>query len=172
LVIDECRPHAVGEIGLDFYDKSLNREKQEVYFSKQVIIAKRHQLPVIIHCRKAHDECLQLLKRHAPRGGIIHAFNGSIQQAEQYIQLGFKLGFGGMLTYERSSKLRKLATDLPLDAIVLETDAPDMVVAAHRGQRNSPAYLPMIAKVLAELRNLTVSEVAETTTHNFHNVFD
>ena len=147
------------------------REKQEAYFTKQLIIAKRHGLPLVIHCRKAPDLCIQLLQKYSTRGGIIHAFNGSIQQAEKYISLGFKLGFGGMLTYERSSKLRALAAKLPLEALVLETDAPDRAVAAHRGERNSPAYLPQIAAALAEVRNTPVEAIIDATTQNFHAVF-
>ena len=110
---------------------------------------------------------MQILKIHNFNpGGIIHAFNGSLQQAEQYIQLGFKLGFGGMLTYERSSRLRRLAAELPLDSIVLETDAPDLTVAAHRGERNSPEYLPDCLAALAEVRDEPAEELAERTTRN------
>ena len=101
-LVSQHSPIAIGEIGLDFFQKELDREKQLAYFSKQLIIAKRHHLPVIIHNRKAHDECIKLLSQHKLKGGIIHAFNGSIQQAEKYIELGYLLGFGGMLTYHRS----------------------------------------------------------------------
>ena len=160
------KPIAVGEIGLDFYDKNVNHEKQSAYFSKQLIIAKQHDLPVIIHCRKAHDQCINMLAEHRPAGGIIHAFNGSIQQAHKYIELGFLLGFGGMLTYQRSNKLRKLAFEIPLSAIALETDAPDMTVEQHRGLRNSPAYLPLIAQALADLKLASVEEIAEVTSKN------
>ena len=137
---ERMRIVAVGEIGLDYFYAGLSysrKEKQQAYFSKQLIIAKQHQLPVIIHCRKAHDDCLSELQRHSLVGGIIHAFSGSIQQAHKYIEMGFLLGFGGMLTFPRSRKLRKLAAAIPLDSIALETDAPDMTVAQHRGQRNS-----------------------------------
>ena len=157
---------AVGEIGLDFYLKNLDKEKQIVFFSKQLIIAKQHQLPVIIHNRKAHDKCINLLREHGVTGGIIHAFNGSLQQARHYIELGFKLGFGGMLTYEHSNKLRNLAKEIPLEAIVLETDAPDMSVAQHKGQRNSPEYLPYIAQTLAQIRSESLSIVAQQTSQN------
>ena len=109
---------------------------------------------------------LATLKRIRVKGGIAHAFNGSLQQAAQYIDLGFKLGFGGMLTYERSSKLRRLAQALPLEALVLETDAPDMTVAAHRGERNSPEYLPDCLQALAAVRGEPPEHVAERTTRN------
>ena len=157
---------AVGEIGLDFYQKELDQEKQSVFFAKQLIIAKRHHLPVIIHNRKAHDLCISLLIEHDVDGGIIHAFNGSIQQAHKYHELGFKLGFGGMLTYPRSSKLRRLAKELPLDAIVLETDAPDMSVIQYKGEQNSPAYLPYVLESLAEVREESIETLAQTTSAN------
>jgi TatD DNase family protein len=165
------RPAAVGEIGLDFALKELDRARQQQLFDAQLALARRHELPVVIHCRKAHDAVLASLKRIPVSGGICHAFNGSLQQAQQYIALGFKLGFGGMLTYERSSKLRRLATELPLEAIVLETDAPDMTVASHRFQRNSPEYLPEVLQVLAALRALPAEAVAAATTANAEQLF-
>ncbi len=166
-LVPEHRPCAIGEIGLDFYLKHLDREKQTLFFSKQLIIAKQHDLPAIIHVRKAHDECVKLLQEFKlPRGGIIHNFNGSIQHAHKYIELGFKLGFGGMLTFERSRVLRNLARQIPLDAMVLETDAPDLTVEAHKGKRNSPAYLPHVLQSLAEIKEIPLTEVAATTTEN------
>lgn len=164
--IKQNMPVAVGEIGLDFYQKDLDQDKQIAFFNKQLIIAKQNKLPVIIHNRKAHDICIQLLQEHQIDGGIIHAFNGSIQQAHKYHELGFKLGFGGMLTFERSNKLRKLAADLPLNCIVLETDAPDMTVAQHKGERNSPAYLNFVLDSLSELRDESIDEIALQTTMN------
>ncbi|MEN8106789.1 MAG: TatD family hydrolase [Pseudomonadota bacterium] len=160
------RPVAVGEIGLDFFIKDLDRQRQQQLFEMQLEMARDAHLPVILHVRKAHDQVLATLKRIRVPGGIAHAFNGSLQQAQQYIELGFKPGFGGMLTYERSSKLRALARELPADAIVLETDAPDMVVSQHRGERNSPAYLPYCLAALAEVRSEPETELAQQTTAN------
>lgn len=167
-LVSQHNPTAIGEIGLDFYNSkdSHSHEKQCLFFDKQLIIAKRHKLPVIIHNRKAHDQCLSMLKEHQVSGGIIHAFNGSIQQAEKYIEIGFMLGFGGMLTFERSNKLHKLAKQLPIESIVLETDAPDMTVFQHSGERNSPEYIPYIAKSLSQLTGKTIEEVAQITTKN------
>ena len=170
-LISQHSPIAVGEIGLDFFQRELDREKQLAYFAKQLIIAKHHALPAIIHNRKAHDECIKLLSQHQLKGGIIHAFNGSIQQAEKYIELGYLLGFGGMLTFQRSRKLRQLAKALPIDSLVLETDAPDMTVAQHAGQRNSPEYLPLILEELAEIKQMNTSDVARACTQNFNNIF-
>jgi len=153
---------AVGEIGLDFFDKTLDRLKQLYFFEAQIIIAQEFSLPIIVHARKSHDDVIRLLKSiNFTHGGIMHAFNGSMQQAEQFMKLGFKLGFGGMLTYEKSSKLRALAKELPVEAIVLETDAPDMTGASHQGERNSPAYLPEVLQVLASLREQSAVSLAE-----------
>ncbi|MGB5735754.1 MAG: TatD family hydrolase [Thiohalocapsa sp.] len=160
------RPVAVGEIGLDFHDPALMRDRQQVLCAAQLAIARNVGLPVLLHVRKAHDEMLQLLRKTRVVGGIAHAFNGSLEQARHYIDLGFKLGFGGMLTFERSSRLRRLARALPIDAIVLETDAPDLTVASHRFQRNSPEYLPEILASLAQVRDAAPEDIAVQTTAN------
>jgi len=153
---------AVGEIGLDYFDKTLDREKQLYFFEAQVKIAREYSLPIIVHARKSHDDVIRTVKAASFKsGGIIHAFNGSLQQADKFIELGFKLGFGGMLTYEKSSRLRSLAKQLPIEAIVLETDAPDMTGASHQGERNSPEYLPEVLKVLAEIRRQPQVDLAE-----------
>ena len=174
-LVTQYKPLAIGEIGLDFYRASkqavTDPDKQLAFFDKQLMIAKHHDLPVIIHNRKAHDPCLSLLTQTDLRGGIIHAFNGSIQQAQRYIDLGFLLGFGGMLTFTRSTKLRDLVRRLPLEAIVLETDAPDMTVYAHRGERNSPAYLAYVRDTVAEIKQLSPAEVARVTTANAQRLF-
>ena len=170
-LVTQHQPVAVGEIGLDYYLKQLDRNKQQAFFSEQLSIAKQFGLPAIIHCRKAHDDCLKILRKHAPEGGVIHAFNGSVQQAFKYIEIGFLLGFGGMLTYARSNKLRKLVAALPIDSLVLETDAPDMTVAQHRGTRNSPEYIPYVAQAIADIKEMSVEEVSENTTANARRVF-
>ena len=172
-LITAHKPYAVGEIGLDFYDKakSHNNEKQKLFFAKQLIIAEQHNLPVIIHNRKAHDQCILMLKEHDISNGIIHAFNGSIQQAEKYIEMGFMLGFGGMLTFDRSTKLRNLAQQIPLTSIVLETDAPDMTVQQHSGERNSPQYIPYIAESLAQILQCPIEQIAKQTSQNAKKVF-
>jgi TatD DNase family protein len=159
-------PVAIGEIGLDFYNKFLHVDKQLEFFEQQLYLACEVNLPVILHVRKAHEEVLGCLKKFPVIGGIVHAFNGSLQQAERYQENRFKFGFGGMLTYERSSKLRKLACELPMESIVLETDSPDMTVEQHRGERNSPEYLPYCLQSLAEIRSMSVQQVAQQTSLN------
>ncbi len=160
------RPVAVGEIGLDYYLRDLDRKRQRALCGAQLDLAVRHDLPVILHVRKAHDDMLAMLRERSVTGGIVHAFNGSEQHGLKYAELGFALGFGGMLTFERSRKLRNLAAALPLNALVLETDAPDMTPAAHRGRRNSPEYLPECLAALAEVRGMPVEEVARATSDN------
>jgi TatD DNase family protein len=168
--LTDHRPVAIGEIGLDYYLRELDRERQQALFEAQLKLAREAGLPVILHVRKSHDQVLATLKRIRVSGGISHAFNGSLQQAQQYMDLGFRLGFGGMLTYERSSRLRALAQQLPAEAIVLETDAPDMVVSRHRGERNSPEYLPQVLSALAEVRGETEAGLAAQTTSNVRDV--
>jgi TatD DNase family protein len=162
---------AVGEIGLDYYIQEPDKEKQSAVFEAQLQLARQADLPVILHVRKAHDQVLGFLQRVGVKGGTAHAFNGSLQQAKRYIDLGFKLGFGGILTHENANKIHALARQLPLNSIVLETDAPDMVVASHKGERNSPAFLPEILQALASLRSETIQQLAEQTTANARAVF-
>jgi Mg-dependent DNase len=165
--IDQEKPVAVGEIGLDFFVPDLDPAVQEYYFVEQLKIARDHDLPVLLHVRRAVDEVLKQLRRVKVKGGIAHAFSGSRQQAEAFIKQGFKLGFGGAFTYSRANRLRTLAAELPLEAIVLETDAPDIPPAflAPRA-RNSPEYLPRIAEALATLRGMTPEALAEATARN------
>jgi TatD DNase family protein len=165
------RPVAVGEIGLDWAVDGLDRERQQQLFERQLAIAREADLPVILHVRRAHDAVLATLRRVRVRGGVAHAYSGSLEQARQYLDLGFRLGFGGMLTFERSTKLRRLARALPLEAIVLETDAPDLTVASHRGERNSPEYLPECLAALAEVRGEPPAAVAARTTANARATF-
>jgi TatD DNase family protein len=178
---DDPRLVAVGEIGLDGFVPEMNTPeafaKQTHFFEAQLQLAQRHQLPVILHVRRSADGLLKGLRQFPVAGGIAHAFNGSLQQAKMFIEMGFKLGFGGAMTYDRATKLRALATELPLSALVLETDAPDipphwMYTTAEdrekgRAQgRNSPAELPRIASVLAELRGISLEELAAATSAN------
>ncbi|GAC1327939.1 MAG: TatD family hydrolase [Collimonas sp.] len=161
---------AIGEIGLDFFVPELTqsplREKQEFFYSEQLKLARDFGLPVLLHVRRSQDAILKYLRRIKVPGGIAHAFNGSQQQAQTFIDLGFKLGFGGAMTYTRALQIRRLATQLPLTALVLETDAPDLSPSWLHPAINSPAELPQIGAVLAELRGLTLEQVATQTSAN------
>jgi len=157
---------AIGEIGLDYQCRELDRQMQQKYFDAQLAIARDAGLPVILHVRKAHDQVLQALKRTPVTGGIVHAFNASLEQAARYLSYGFKFGFGGMVTYPRSTRLQALAKALPLDSLVLETDAPDMSGGRHKGQRNSPVFLPDYFQGLAQLRDEAPQEIASAMLEN------
>jgi TatD DNase family protein len=158
---------AVGEIGLDFFVTQQNRETQEYFFTEQLKIANEFDLPVVLHVRRAVDDVLKYLRKYKVQGGIAHAFNGSAQQAEAFISLGFKLGFGGAMTYPRALKIRELAKTLPLESIVLETDAPDIAPEwlGTKG-RNNPAQLVKIAQNLADLRVQEITQIIEITGKN------
>ena len=158
---------AVGEIGLDFFVPDYDQARQEYFFSEQLKLAQEFDLPVLLHVRRAQDTVLKHLRRIKVRGGIAHAFNGSRQQADEFIKLGFKLGFGGAMTHSRALRIRELAASLPLESIVLETDAPDIPPDfLARGRPNEPKYLPRIAETLAMLRGISLHEVATATTRN------
>jgi TatD DNase family protein len=161
---------AVGEIGLDHFAPGADWQLQEWWFVEQLKIAREFELPVLLHVRRAIDPILKQLRRLKVVGGIAHAFNGSRQQADEFIKLGFKLGFGGTLTYPGSSRIRALARELPLDSIVLETDAPDIPPAFAPRQRNEPANLPRFGAELAALRGIALAEVRTASSANVHAV--
>lgn len=169
-LLDEGQAVAVGEIGLDGFVAGLDMARQEWFFVEQLKLARELDLPVILHVRRAVDLVLRQLRRLRPRGGIAHAFNGSAQQAQQLIDAGFCLGFGGAMTWERALNIRRLARDLPLEALVLETDAPDIPPAWDAHGRNTPANLPRIAQVLAEVRGASLEQVVHQTGLNARRV--
>ena len=161
---------AIGEIGLDFFIPALTtvpmREKQERFYVEQLKIARDFGLPVLLHVRRSQDTLLKYLRRIKIRGGIAHAFNGSFQQAQAFIDLGFKLGLGGAMTFTRALQIRRLAATLPLEALVLETDAPDIAPSWIHPGRNSPEHVPGIGAVLADLRTMPVADIARATSDN------
>jgi TatD DNase family protein len=156
----------VGEIGLDFFVPGLDAGRQQFFYDAQLALAREFDLPVICHVRKSQDSVLKGLRRHGLTRGIAHAFNGSFQQAHAYIDQGLHLGFGGNLTFERARQIRRLATELPLEAIVVETDAPDIPPAWRYKARNTPDQIPRIGSVLAELRGIGPHELAVGTMAN------
>jgi len=170
---------AVGECGLDFYLKDLDKTKQQFYFESQLDIAREFSLPVVIHARKSTEEIIKTLKRRPGLNGMIHSYSGSYEQAVQLIDLGFYLSFGGPVTYEKSSRLRKLVQSLPLESILVETDAPDQPVAkasvynarAANSRRNEPAYITDVVDTIAQLHNKNREEIAAITTENANRLF-
>ncbi len=169
-MIERWRPVAIGEIGLDLFVPGLDRATQDHFYVEQLKIAREYDLPVLLHCRRAYDPILKQLRGIGVKRGIAHAFSGSRQQAEAFIKQGFKLGFGGAFTWSRATRLRALAFELPLEAIVLETDSPDIPPAWIGKGRNEPAEVARIAAALAELRGTTLEEVARRTTANAREV--
>lgn len=174
---DDPRLVAVGEIGLDHFVPGLDRARQDRFYAAQLKLARDAGLPVILHVRRSADHLLKHLRRIELAGGIAHAFNGSEQQAQAFVALGFKLGFGGAMTFERALQIRRLAAAVPAEAPVLETDSPDIAPqwlyrsAQARADgaapaRNEPAELPRIAATLAELRGWTLAETAARTRAN------
>jgi TatD DNase family protein len=174
LEADDPRFLGIGEIGLDYFAPGLDRARQEHFYVAQLKLARRHGLPVILHVRRSQDDLLKWLRRMPVVGGIAHAFNGSADQARHFLEQGFKLGFGGAATYPGSQRIRRLAAQLPLSAIVIETDAPDIppqwlddgLGRTDSRQRNTPAQLPRIAAELAQLRGLTLGELVAATDVN------
>jgi len=159
----------IGEIGLDYFIEDLDLRCQDYFFNAQLDLAEQFQLPVILHVRRSQDAILKALRRRKILGGIAHAFNGSMQQAEQFIGLGFKLGFGGAATYERALQIRRLLKELPLESIVTETDAPDIPPAWLRAEGipfNEPAFLPRIAQELATIRGIDKAVFADAVWRN------
>jgi len=164
--IGDPRFVAIGEIGLDRFVPDPDPERQLRFFVAQLALARDFRLPVLLHIRRAQDAILKELRRHRLPGGIAHAFNGSEQQAGQFVDLGFALGFGGAMTHPRALRIRHLAAALPAEAIVLETDSPDIPPVWLAGGRNAPAELPRIAAELAALRGLAPDALAALTTAN------
>ncbi|MDC9596075.1 TatD family hydrolase [Xenorhabdus anantnagensis] len=163
---------AVGEIGLDLYMPDPQIEKQKSMLEAQLKLAKQHDLPVILHSRKSHDQLAAILRKHKlPRTGVVHGFSGSLSQAQAFIRLGFYIGVGGTITYDRAQKTRNTISQLPLSALVLETDAPDMPLSGFQGQPNRPERVAQIFSVLCELRQEPSDEIAKQIYQNSVTLF-
>ncbi|QXI37729.1 TatD family hydrolase [Pseudomonas xantholysinigenes] len=168
----DSRLCAVGEFGLDYYLPELGPDRQQALFEAQLQMACDFELPALLHVRRSHAQVIATLKRYRPaRAGIIHAFAGSYEEAREYIKLGFRLGLGGAATWPQALRLRKTLPRLPLDSVVLETDAPDMAPAMYPGQRNSPEHLPEIAQALAEVMGIDADLLAEASSRNACELF-
>ena len=163
---------AIGEIGLDLYREHPHFERQQTILDAQLRLAKRHDLPVILHSRRTHDKLAMHLKRiDLPRKGVVHGFSGSLQQAQRFIALGYKIGVGGTITYPRASKTRDVMAQLPLSALLLETDAPDMPLNGFQGQPNRPEQAARVFATLCELRKETEEAIAGALLENTRSVF-
>lgn len=162
---------AIGEIGLDFHVPGLDHDLQRQYFQRQLQLARERNLPVIVHARAALEEVSLTLRRSGGLRGVVHSFSGSEQQARQLCEAGFHLGIGGPVTYPRAQRLRRIVATMPLECLLLETDAPDQPDAAHRGERNEPARLVEILHCIAALRAQPAAEIAAATSANARRLF-
>ncbi|MEL6306517.1 MAG: TatD family hydrolase [Chloroflexota bacterium] len=170
---------SIGEIGLDYHWDTVPPEKQKVAFEKQLELATERELPVIIHNREASDDVIAILESWATtlpeslkdRAGVLHSFSAPLEIAERALEIGFYLGFSGPITYKNADSLRRVAVQMPLDRILVETDGPYLTPEPHRGKRNSPAYIPFIADRLAALHQTTLEEIAQHTTANAERLF-
>ena len=169
--IERERPCAIGECGLDFFVEGLDVEAQQACFVGQLELAREFDLPVIVHARRAVDAVIAAIRRTGGLRGVVHSFSGSPEQAAQLHRLGFLLGLGGPLTYDRAQRLQRLVREMPLEQLLLETDAPDQPDAGIRGQRNEPARLAVIARHVAALRGMELDAVAQATTGNARRLF-
>lgn len=165
------RPVAVGECGLDYFVDRLDPVRQAHFFEGQLALARDADLPVIVHARRAVDAVIGAIRRVGRLRGVVHSFSGSAQQAGQLFDLGFLIGLGGPVTYERANKLRGLAASVPLDSLLLETDAPDQPDSRIRGQRNEPARLPVVLETIAALRGIKPAALAAATSANARRLF-
>ena len=162
---------AVGECGLDFYQSNEGKENQLLFFKSQLDIARNHHLPVIIHARKSLDVILREVRRIPALSGVVHSFSGSLQQAQQLFDLGFKLGIGANLSFDRAKKLRQVVKDIDIKALLVESDAPDQPGAYFRGKRNEPAFILHHLEIMAEIRELTIEELSLQLIKNAHEIF-
>ncbi|MCG7869867.1 MAG: DNAase [gamma proteobacterium symbiont of Stewartia floridana] len=165
------QPVAVGECGLDFYIEDPQPERQQRLFEAQLELADRYDLPVIIHARRSVEEVINTLRRFPGLRGMLHSYSGSEQQAHRLIEMGFYLSFGGPVTYERAKRLRHLVESLPLESLLIETDSPDQPDTQHRGERNEPAYLPLVLELFSQLRKQPTEEIAAQTRLNTQQLF-
>ena len=160
----------IGEIGLDYYHNDMNKEKQKEMFIKQIELAEKYDLPIVVHSRDSIQDVYDILKEHKARG-VIHCFSGSLEMAELFIKLGFYLGIGGVLTF-KNSKLKEVVSELSLDNFVLETDSPYLAPEPYRGHTNYPQNIKIIAQSLRKIMDTTLEEVTERTTSNVNKIYN
>ena len=169
--LERERPKAVGECGLDYYVEGLDADTQRFYFRRQLELARDFDLPVIVHARRAFEEAIAELRRLPGLRGVVHSWAGSEEQARQLFSMGFCLGLGGPVTYERAKRIRRVATSMPLEFLLLETDAPDQPDAGRRGERNEPAQLRTVLECIAQLRGIETEALAAQTSANARRLF-
>jgi TatD DNase family protein len=169
--IEREQPKAVGECGLDYFVEGLDADTQRLYFRRQLEIAREFDLPVIVHARRAFEEAIAELRKLPGLRGVVHSWSGSEEQARQLFAMGFCLGLGGPVTYERAKRIRRVAAEMPLEFLLLETDAPDQPDSGRRGERNEPARITAVLDCIAKLRGIDANVIADATTENARRLF-
>ena len=169
--IETSHPVALGECGLDFRPHQADKKTQLSFFEAQLTIANNHRLPVVIHSVKATESIIQMIKKFKNLSGMIHSYSGSTEQARQLIDLNFYISLGGSLTYDHAKKIKKVAKEIPLTSLLLETDSPDQPDQKHSGKRNEPSYMINTVKAISEIREETANRIAEQTTINAKKLF-
>ncbi len=162
---------AVGECGLDFYHGKSSKEKQTILFERQVKLAQEMDLPIVVHMRDASEATYEVLAKHAPIKGVMHCYSGSAEMAEKFLALGMHISLGGPVTFKNAKTPKEVAKKVPLDRLLVETDAPFLAPHPYRGKQNDSSYLPLIVEAIASLRGLTYDEIAETTSANAQKLF-
>ena len=160
----------VGEIGLDYYHNDTNIERQKEYFEKQIMIAKKFNLPIVVHAREATEDTYEIIKKYDVKG-VMHCYSGSLEMAKLYMEHGFMFGIGGVLTF-KNSKLRDVVKEIPMENLILETDSPYLAPEPKRGSMNEPKKIKIIATCLAKTKEISLEEVTNITTANVHRLFD
>lgn len=169
--LGEKKVKAIGEIGLDYYWKEVPREKQLVFFEKQILLAKELDLPVIVHDREAHEDTLNLIKKYKPKG-VMHCFSGSAEMAKEVLKTGMYIGIGGALTFKNAKKILKVADEVPIEKILLETDCPYMAPVPFRGKRNDSSLIKYVAERLGEIKGMSAEEVIDICNKNGRKMFE
>lgn len=169
--LDNSKIVAVGEIGLDYHYDETDREKQQYFFRKQLEIAKKHNLPVIVHSRDSIQDTYNILKDSSVKGGL-HCYSGSLEMAREFIKIGYFLGVGGIITFKNAKNIINVINNIGLEYILLETDSPYLAPEPYRGRTNEPAYIPIIASKIAALKGVSISEVERITTGTARGIFD
>lgn len=171
--LDSGKLVAIGEIGLDYYWRKDNKAEQIEIFKRQIELAKKYNLPIVVHCRNAYGDVLEILKEHAPfdNGGVIHCYSGSIEWAKEVIKLGFLISFTGVVTYPNASNIQEVAKWVDLDKFIVETDSPFLTPVPFRGKKNNPSYVKYILEYIAKLKNKNIQEIDNNTTNNTIKLF-
>lgn len=171
-LIENKKVIGIGEIGLDYYWHKDKKEEQKQLFIKQIILANKYDLPIVIHCRDAINDCYEILKEYKPKRGVMHCYSGSLEMARKFVDLGIYISIGGVSTFKNAKNIVEVIKEIPLEYIVLETDSPYLTPEPYRGKKNYPYYIPIIADKIAHIKNIDIKDVEYITNVNSCRLFD